>query len=96
MRCPSTGPPGTLYANRVALAEVGPEGNNVGIYTPLAGQPGFVPGAAQTYIFVSDGTVPEPSAVVLVLLGTVFVLLGVVFPRREIGHPILGGRITRA
>jgi hypothetical protein len=88
------GPPGAPYANLIFIPEVGPEGNNLGIYTPLAGQPGFDPGAAHTYNFVSDGTVPEPSAVVL--LGTVFVLLGVVFRRREIGRPILGGRITRA
>jgi PEP-CTERM motif len=90
----TTGPPGALYANQIIIAEVGPEGNNVGIYTPLAGQPGFDPNAVHTYNFVSDGTVPEPSAVVL--LGTVFVLLGIMFRRREIGRPILGGRINRA
>ena len=73
-------PPGALYANQITIAEVGPEGNNAGIYTPLAGQPGFVPGAAQRYNFVSDGAVPEPSAVVLLV--TVFLLVVVVHQRR--------------
>jgi hypothetical protein len=91
------GPPGTLYTNQVTIAEVGPEGNNAGIYTPLPGQPGFVPGAAETYNFISDGSdVPEPSAIVLGFLGTMFVLPGLMFRRRKIGRLILRGRVTRA
>jgi hypothetical protein len=74
------GPPGILYPDSVFIPEVGPEGNNLGIYTPLPGQPGFDPGAAHTYQFVSDGTVPEPSAIVL--LATGFLLVVVVQRRR--------------
>ncbi|HEV3167535.1 MAG TPA: PEP-CTERM sorting domain-containing protein, partial [Isosphaeraceae bacterium] len=67
-------PPGQLYANVVRIPEVGPEGNNGATYTPLPGQPGFDPTAAVTYNFVSDGSLPEPSS--LVLLSSGFGLLG--------------------
>jgi hypothetical protein len=64
------GPPSMLYTNRISINEIGPEGNNFAIYTPTAGQPGFVAGAAGpvTYTLISDGAVPEPST--LALLGT--------------------------
>jgi hypothetical protein len=39
-------PPGALYPNNITILEVGDEVNNGAIYTPLAGQPGFVAGAA--------------------------------------------------
>ena len=65
------GPPFLFYSNVVSIPEIGPEGNNFALYTPTAGQPGFVAGAAGPvhYDFISDSpAVPEPSS--LVLLGT--------------------------
>jgi len=52
------------------ITELGPEGANGVTYTPIAGQPGFVAGAAGpvTYVFLSDGQIPEPSS--LLLLGS--------------------------
>jgi hypothetical protein len=64
------GPPLSLYTNQITIDELGPEGNNFAIYTPTAGQPGFVTGASGpvTYTLISDAPVPEPSS--LALLGT--------------------------
>jgi hypothetical protein len=66
-------PPLAFYTNQVVVAEVGPEGNNGFTYTPTAGQPGFVAGAAGpvTYIIKSDSppTVPEPSTLALFGVG---------------------------
>src|SRR4030095_13406744 len=62
--------PTAFYANTFSANEVGPEGSNGFTYTPTAGQPGFVAGAAGpvTYIINSDTTVvPEPSTIVLML-----------------------------
>jgi hypothetical protein len=61
-------PPQLLYANNIVINELGPEGNNFAIYTPTAGQPGFLQNRPQqvTYTLISD--VPEPAS--LVLLGT--------------------------
>lgn len=59
------------YLNFAALPEVGPEGSNGATYTPLPGQsglpgqPGFDPLALPTYVFISDGVVPEPSSAVM-------------------------------
>ena len=63
-----TGFPSAFYANNLAVFEIGPEGGpNGSIYTPTAGQPGFVAGTAGpvTYVITSDSVVPEPSSVVL-------------------------------
>jgi hypothetical protein len=66
----TAGPPTNHYLNHVNIPEVGPEGNNFALYTPTAGQPGFITGAAGpvSYKFISDAPVPEPAS--LVLLGT--------------------------
>ena len=71
------GPPGSLYANTVTLAEVGGQA----VYIPVAGQPGFVAGAGAPvqYTFISDAQVPEPGT--LGLLG--FGLLGLACTTRR-------------
>jgi hypothetical protein len=57
----TTAPPRLLYSNVVTILETGTEGNNGAFYTPLANQPGFVPGFAVSYNLQSDVTpVPEP------------------------------------
>lgn len=67
----TSGPPGSLYTNKVTIAEVGAEGNNGATYTPAANQPGY--GNADftvTYHFISDGSaVPEPSSLWLMAGG---------------------------
>jgi hypothetical protein len=61
-----TGMPTALYANSLAVTEVGPEGNNGFTYTPTSTQPGFIPGFSVTYQIVSD--TPEPGAMSLIIL----------------------------
>ena len=63
-------PPFPFYANTITIPEIGPEGDNFSIYTPIAGEPGFVAGASGpvTYTLISDSPVPEPSS--LARLGT--------------------------
>jgi hypothetical protein len=52
-----------FYANSIIIPELGLEGNNGAVYTPFAGEPGFVPGMAVTYNLTSDGVaVPGPIA----------------------------------
>ena len=58
-----TGFPSALYTNTFSVTEV----NGQFLYTPLAGQPGFVAGFSVTYHIISNA-VPEP--VTIVLLGT--------------------------
>ena len=65
-------PPGAFYPNNITILEVGNEINNGAIYTPLAGQPGFVAGAAAPVVYdlISDGDgvpVPEPASLALLL-----------------------------
>ena len=66
-----TGFPNALYTNNLTFFEVGPEGANGLTYTPVAGQPGFVAGAAgpATYVITSDSRVPEPCSLTLLALG---------------------------
>ena len=76
-------PPSSFYGNVVSIPEIGSETNNGAIYTPTAGQPGFVAGFAVTYDFISDGSgasLPEPGT--LMLLGTGLVGLSGVIRRK--------------
>jgi hypothetical protein len=66
-------PPLAFYSNMVTILETGTETNNGAVYTPAAGQPGFVAGFGVTYNLISD--VPEPS--VLTLLATGGAAIGV-------------------
>lgn len=68
-------PPGSFYTNTVTIPEVGTELFNSATYTPTANQPGFRPGADPlTYVFVSDGVVPEPSSIAMLGLGGLLAL----------------------
>lgn len=80
-------PPSDFYANTLFLTESGPEGGPNGlVYTPTAGQPGFIAGASApvTYRIMSDSApptiVPEPSTIALGLTGSV---VGVVLASRR-------------
>jgi hypothetical protein len=67
-----TGFPTAFYTNIVRVIEIGPEGANGFTYTPTAGQPGFVAGAAApvTYVIISDiSDTPEPASAALFLAG---------------------------
>jgi len=59
-------PPGAFYANQVTLTE-----NAAGqvIYTPVAGQPGFVAGAAAPVVYDLISDVPEPASLALLATG---------------------------
>jgi len=71
-------PPGILYPNTVTLTEVGPEGNARATYAPTANQPGFgmFVGQATTYVFVSDGQIPEPGTMCLMGVGLAILIGG--------------------
>jgi hypothetical protein len=63
-------PPLAFYQNTITIPEIVSGGNDFSIYTPTAGEPGFVTGSAGpvTYDLISDSAVPEPSS--LALFGT--------------------------
>jgi hypothetical protein len=73
------------YPNMFTITEVGPEGASGITYTPIAGQPGFVAGAAGpvTYVFLSDGAIPEPSSPLLLGSGTSVLLCLLLRSRRR-------------
>jgi hypothetical protein len=79
-----TGVPTALiiaHPNPVFINEVGPEGNNGAIYSPLPGDPGSISGVtAVQYNIISD--VPEPNAVALTIVGA-GLLLFTLKPRHQ-------------
>jgi hypothetical protein len=79
----TSSPPGSFYTNTATLPEVGPEeGPNGATYTPTANQPGFLPGFAVTYIFISDSApLPEPATWALMIAG--FGAAGMALRRRR-------------
>jgi hypothetical protein len=58
------------YSNTLTIPETTGGGVDGVQYTPVSGQPGFIPGFAVTYAITSD--VPEPSSIFLMLSGAVF------------------------
>jgi hypothetical protein len=75
-----TGFPIAFYANAVNVREfIASPGVHEAIYTPLAGQPGFVSGFTVTYNIISS--VPEPSTLVLAGISAL-VLAGCAWRRR--------------
>jgi hypothetical protein len=75
-----TGMPGSLNTNVVRLSETALIGGGFGfVYTPIAGQPGFVAGAGGpvTYTFTSDAVnaVPEPASIIITSSGLVLLFL---------------------
>ena len=67
------GSPFAFYANQLFVQEVGTEGNNGYVYTPVAGQPGYVAGFSVTYNILSD--VPEPTTFAMTGLGVAALII---------------------
>jgi hypothetical protein len=69
--------PDSLNTNVVRLSETALTGGRFGfVYTPIAGQPGFVAGAGGPviYTFISDA-VPEPASIIITSSGLVLLFL---------------------
>jgi hypothetical protein len=86
---PDEGVPQVGQSNFVSVPETGlfgmpytDDANSI-VYTPLPGQPGDM-GNGVTYVFFSDGSVPEPASMVLMCSG--IALVAVVLPWRR-RHP---------
>ncbi len=80
-----TGLPTATETNSLSLSEVSLPGLGFGaVYTPTAGQPGFVAGSLYpvTYTFISDA-VPEPSTSGLLLAGLSVMAISISLNRRR-------------
>lgn len=76
--------PPSLVPNTVTASESGGAGNDSTTWIPTAGQPGFSSTSSLTYHIVSDSPadVPEPSAMVMALLGGIC-LIGQIFHKQR-------------
>jgi hypothetical protein len=61
-------PPSAFYPNQITIQEIGTEANNGAFYQPTPNQPGFDP-SFPNYHFISDGAIPEPSSLMLLVVG---------------------------
>jgi len=67
-------PGGSPFTNIVTMTEVGPEGANGLVYTPTAGQPGYISSTdfSSAFNIVSDATsTPEPASFALIGAGLI-------------------------
>ncbi|MCX5805716.1 MAG: VPLPA-CTERM sorting domain-containing protein [Proteobacteria bacterium] len=70
----------SLLTGSISIPEFGDEGNNGAYYYPLIDGPGYIPGTAFGYNFISDTPVPLPPTILLLIPG----LVGIAGLRRRI------------
>ena len=92
------GPPQDSYPNIVIIPEMGDDAFSVALYTPGPDDPGF-DASNPNYTFISDGNIPEPRSLSLMIAG--LGLLAYQYYRRmrarrvikeAAGHPSSAGR----
>jgi len=81
----TSGPPLAFYPDTISIPEIGTEVDNRALYTPIAGQPGFVAGAGGPvhYVLISDIAVPEPTSLAILGAGLATLGFGIAYRRRH-------------